>query len=1021
MFATVHSSYLWPLIVAGLIVTMLLTATSTGPTSSLFQSTSAAPRWRVVENYGRLPPSFQPNAGPVDGRVKFILRGRGYTLCLTGNEPGLELWGSSARGQESQAAPAFRTAHAGALSTVPQPTAARPNGSYSQAAAGSESSAVLQVRLVGANNEGGLIGEDELPGKVNYFIGNDPARWRVGVPTYAQVRYTSIYPGVDLVFHGNPSDNGQLEFDFAVAPHANPKLIRLRFGGPNKLRLAANGDLVVTTPIGTLTLRKPAVYQMLSGHRHSVAGDFALLREHTVGLRVGIYDRTQTLVIDPVLAYSTFLGGSRTDAGKAIAVDSAGNAFVAGSACSTDFPVTSEAFQTINHAAANNGCDAFVTKMNPTGTGLVYSTYLGGSGSNGGGDTGNAIAVDAAGNVYLTGQAYSTDFPVTLGAFQTTNKAAANSDSNAFVAELNPTGSALIYSTYLGGSGLSAVTPYSGDNGNAIAVDAAGNAYVAGETYSLDFPVTPGAFQTTNHAAANVDANAFVTKLNPAGTALIYSTYLGGSGGTGAYENDKGHAVTVDASGHAYVAGETFSADFPVTPGAFQATNHALGNLSTNAFVTEVNATGTALVYSTYLGGSGFPAAGAASGDKGNAIVVDPAGDAYVAGVTYSTDFPVTQGAFQMTNHATQVNNYMNAFVTKLNPAGTALVYSTYLGGSGGVVNLSPTLLQTAGDVAAGLAIDSSGNAYVAGFTPSADFPLSPNAFQSMNQDQCVSGCIGGYNAFLTELNSTGSSVVYSTYLGGNGINPFESEGILASVGGDQAEAVALDNSGDVYLVGSASSSDFPISTGAFQTTENAKFGNAFVSKLNLGGVSNPSFSITGTAVTVTAGAVTGNTSIITVTPTGGFTGSVALTAAVTSSPSGAQDLPTLSFGSTTPVSISGNSAGTATLTVTTTAPAGCTETYPMPRGLFWFIGCGAVLVCVMLVGISASRRRLRLAPGMLALLLTLVGGLLACGGGSGSPPCGGASGTTPGTYAITVTGTSGGTAATGTVSLTVQ
>jgi hypothetical protein len=619
----------------------------------------------------------------------------------------------------------------------------------------------------------------------------------------------------------------------------------------------------------------------------------------------------------------------------------------------------------------------------------------------------------------VAGLTFSTDFPVTPGAFQPTNHAAANDNSNTFVCKLNPAGSLLVYSTYLGGSGYSNQILYATDRGNAIAVDAAGNAYVTGATFSTDFPVTPGAFQATNHAATKY-SNAFIAKLNPAGTALVYSTYLGGSSVNKFYlsSGDMGNAIAADGSGDAYVAGQTGSTDFPVTPGAFQTTLNAAASGLTDAFVTKLNPTGAALVYSTYLGGSG--SSDGSAGDAGNAIALDTAGNVYVAGQAGSADFPVTPGAFQTTNHSTI--SYTNAFVSKLNPAGTALVYSTYLGGGGGVVCAMPTFWHKAGEQASGLAIDSSGNAYLAGSTASPDFPVTQDAYQPTNHDQlnCFEDYVGAYNAFITELNSTGSALVYSTYLGGSGTNPKFPTLPIVFGGGDQASGLALDNSGNVYVAGAATSADFPVTRGAFLTTIPSG-GSGFVAELNMNATSAPGFAVTGRPLTVTAGGTNGNTSTITVTPAGGFTGTVALTATVTFSPSGAQDLPTLSFGSTTPVSITGTSAGAATLTVTTMAAKGCTETYPMPRGFIWYMGGCAILVCVLLVGIPARQRRLRLALGMLAVLLTLVGSLLACGGGSGSPPCGGTSGTTPGTYGLTVTGTSGSITATGIVTLIVQ
>jgi hypothetical protein len=572
-------------------------------------------------------------------------------------------------------------------------------------------------------------------------------------------------------------------------------------------------------------------------NRKFLEGRYVLDANNQVGFDVPSYDHTRPLVIDPALSYSTYLGGSGGDTADTITVDSAGNAYVAGEASSTNFPVTPGAFQTTNPAGS-----AFVTKLNPTGTALVYSTYLGGSS----GARASGLVVDSSGNVYVTGSTGATDFPLTPGALQTTNKAAANGNTNAFVTKLNPTGTALVYSTYLGGSGLSAGTPY-GDKGNALAVDATGGAYITGQTYSTDFPVTQGAFQTTNHAAAIGNVNAFVAKLNSAGTALVYSTYLGGSGTR--YGGDIGNAMAVDSAGDAVVTGETLSPDFPVTPGVFQPTNKAAANQGANAFITKLNPAGTALIYSTYLGGSG--------GEVGSAIAMDSTGNVYVAGQTGSADFPVTQGSFQ-TTYPGATNSSANGFVTKLNPAGTALVYSTYLGGSGGFVNVTPTLLYKGGDLASGLAIDSSGNVYVTGSTASANFPMTQGAYQTTNHDQppCVGGCIGGFNAFITELNSTGSALVYSTYLGGSGINPNDFIGVLEFGRGDQANALAVDNSGNVYVTGSAVSYDFPVTGGAFQTAVNSRPVNAFITKMDMSATSTaitPTVTVTPAAPTITS------------------------------------------------------------------------------------------------------------------------------------------------------------------------
>ncbi len=601
---------------------------------------------RVSESYGKLPLSFEANKGQQDGQVQFLSRGSGYNLFLTNREAVLVL-------------------------SKPEKPAPRPARNATRAISSPESKpTALRMQLIAANPAGKVTGEEELPGKVNYFIGHDPAKWRTDVATYARVRYEEVYPGVDLVYYGN---QGQLEYDFVVAPGADPSHIRLKVAGARKMYVNGQSQLVVQTAGGSVRWNKPSVYQQAHDQRHAVEGKYVLRRDHEVSFEVAAYDTARPLIIDPILVYSTYLGGSNSDyGGHGIAVDTSGNAYVTGQTYSSDFPTTPGAFQTTKNDDKHFS-EAFVTKLNPTGTGLVYSTYLGGSGI----DYGYGIAVDTSGNAYVTGYAGS-DFPTTPGAFQTTY----GGDTDAFVTELNPTGSALVYSTYLGGStgDISAA-----DYGYAVALGTAGNAYVTGKTYSSDFPTTPGAFQTTH----GVFEDAFVTELNPTGSALVYSTYLGASG------SDYGNGIAVDTSGNAYVTGYTYSSDFPTTPGAFQTT---FGGGFTDAFVTELNPTGTGLVYSTYLGGSG-------SGyDRGQAIAVDTSGNAYVAGDTDSSNFPTTPGAFQRTNAGED-----DAFVTKLNPTGTGLVYSTYVGGPGV-------------DFGLGIGVDTSGNAYVAGYA-SLDFP----------------------------------------------------------------------------------------------------------------------------------------------------------------------------------------------------------------------------------------------------------------------------------------------------------
>ncbi len=450
------------------------------------------------------------------------------------------------------------------------------------------------------------------------------------------------------------------------------------------------------------------IYQEVDGIRQAVPGQFRLLGQDEVGFQMGAYDASLPLTIDPVLVYSTYLGGVGNDNVPAISVDGSGNAYIIGTTDSNNFPTTNGAYQT-----NFSGKGVFVAKLNATGTGLIYSTYLGGNDDV---NFGNAIAVDGAGNAYITGYTQSSNFPTTNGALQTTHSNDGGK-GDAFVTKLNATGSLLIYSTYLGGNFY--------DNGQAIAVDGSGDAYITGSTGSTNFPTTTGAYQTSY-------ASTFITKLNPTGTALIYSTFLGGNSGNVAY------GVAVDDSGNAYVTGST-GMDFPTTTGAFQTSHANNAGGGDDAFISKLNPTGTALLYSTFLGGTGE--------DVGQSVAVDGSGNAYVTGYTSSTKFPVTTGAYE-TNLG---GGNISAFVTKLNAAGTSLIYSTYLAGNGR-------------EYGYGIAVDGNGDAYVTGQTSSTNFPITSGAFQTSHASDG-----GADDAFVTKLNPTGTALMYSTYLGGDG------------------------------------------------------------------------------------------------------------------------------------------------------------------------------------------------------------------------------------------------------------
>ena len=728
-----------------------LVTLSAGLWLSLICAGSAAAK---APDYGKLPLGFEANAGQTDGQVKFLARGPGYSVFLTGNAAVLSLQNTANTGR-----------------TIPD--------------------RVIRMKLVGANVNAGVLGADQLPGKTNYFIGNDPSKWRTHVPNYAEVKYADVFPGVDLVYHGNLS--GQLEFDFVVAPGADPSAIRFTVAEDRSglarerrapVRIGADGDLVVKIGGGEIRFNKPVVYQLTANsQRVMTQGRFVLTASHQVRFALGTYDHSKTLIIDPSLVYSTYLGGSSLDQGFGIAVDSAGSAYVAGFAGSTDFP-------TVNPLPNMPTSGAFVTKFNPAGSALVYSTYLGGTGPT----QANAIAVDSAGSAYVAGQTRATDFP-TVNPVQPSNTF---NNQDAFVSKLSPDGAALVYSTYLGGN-----TPDEADGGGqaawSIAVDSAGNAYVTGNTLDTDFP-TVNPLQATNKTSAPSSGTGFVAKYNAAGSALIYSTFLGGSA------QDTPWGIAADSDGNAYVTGETISVDFPTANPFQSACNGCPG--AVNAFVTKINPTGTAFVYSTFLGGSDT--------NVSYAIAADAAGNAYVTGTTTATDFP-TVNPLQATNHGNG-----DAFITKLNPSGSALVYSTYIGGS------------TGGDVGRGIAVDSSGAVYVAGSTNSTDFP-TVNPVQATKN-----GGAGPDTGFVLNLNAAGSALIYSSYLGGNL--------------GERVQAIAVDSAGSAYVTGYTFSQNFP-TAGPFQPANKGNE-NAFVAKFSAGGAASPppTISISAAPTTITVG-----------------------------------------------------------------------------------------------------------------------------------------------------------------------
>ncbi len=712
-------------------------------TSVLRRSQSELPKLKLAnrdcgnQDYGRLPLSFEPNHGQTDRRVKFLARERGCTLFLTSTEMVLSLPAESMTRRMEKRGRAQRVNEIrnplerlrSLLPRTPEPPGgiAGPN--------------IVRIRLEGTDSNVTTVGLEELPGRVNYFIGSDPKKWHKDIPVYTRVKYKNLYPGIDLVHYGN---QGQLEHDFIVAPGADPNAICFSVEGDENVKVDARGNLLLDEG-GNLLLQRPRIYQDRGGVRAERAGSYVLKNNHQVGFMVKEYDARLPLVIDPVLSYSTYLGGTREEQPGRIAVDSSGSVYTTGTTLSVDFP-TASSFQ----AKGSGYSDAYVAKLNPSGDALVYATYLGGRKD----EEAYEIAVDASGSAYVIGDTESTDFPAA-------NPVQSNFGGfwDAFVTKLSPSGNALVYSSYLGGS--------NDEYGLSIAVDAAGNAYMTGRTSSANFP-TANPFQANSGGGWD----AFITKLNPSGSALVYSTYLGGSG------SDGGTEIAVDSSGSTYLSGATASTDFP-TASPIQPN---YGGGEADAFVTRLNPSGNALVYSTYLGGSG--------GDASAGIAIDSSGNASVSGITVSTNFPSARPI-----QANYGGGGSDAFVTKLNSLGSALVYSTYLGGS-------------SDDAVIGIAMDSSGNVYVSGITASTDFPTASPVQANYGGGQG--------DAFVAKLNSSGNTLVYSTYLGGSS--------------GDSGLGIAIDSPGNVYVLGITASANFP-TVDPFQANSRGNY-DAFVAKI---------------------------------------------------------------------------------------------------------------------------------------------------------------------------------------------
>ncbi len=671
---------------------------------------------------------FEENRGQLPSAVRFFARAGGSTVFLTADEAVYVL----------------------PVNQVPEGPIDQME--YDRKTQASKAFA-LRMKFIGANPRSTFSGTQPVEQRTNYFRG-ESSQWRTDIPNFSRVAYDEVYEGIGMVWHG--LEGGATRYDFVVSPGADPGQIELAFDGADKLEVGAGGDLNIHTSAGTVTQQKPVTYQERDGIRSEVASSFAVVGDR-VRFLLGDYDRSLPLTIDPTIltnnmALSTLLGSFADDIANDVAVDANGNTYVVGRTDSISFPTTSGTFDT----SQNGSSDAFVAKLNSSGTGLVFSTYLGGTFF----DEALGLAVDADGNIYVAGSA-SSGFPVTVGAFDESF----NGSNDVFITKLNAAGSGLVYSTYVGAAQL--------DYAQDLAIDPAGNAYVVVRTQDavVDYPTTPGAFDTTQNGSDDVA----VTKINPAGTALVYSTFLGGS------SIDNGRSIAVNGAGEVVVGGSTTDdvTDFPTTVGAYDTTHNGL----TDFFVTKINAAGSGLVWSTLIGGAGI--------DNGAGIAIDQAGSVYVTG-SVTAGFPTTAGVFDTTAAGSTETG-----ICKFGSDGSTLVYSTYLGG-------------TQSEVPNAIAVDRFGFAYVTGNNFGGDFPMTVGAYDTTQN--------GSNDVFLSVINQNANAIAYSTYVGGGGA--------------DDANDIALDTVGNIYLAGRtvAAGVMYPVTPDAFQTL-NGGSNDAFVTK----------------------------------------------------------------------------------------------------------------------------------------------------------------------------------------------
>ncbi len=717
-------------------------------------------RSAILDQYGKLPLAFEANHGQTDSSVTYLSRSEGYTLWLTPSE---------------------------AVFGFSQPD---------------KTTASFRLSLVGANLRAPMAGEQPLAGHTNYLLGPDPSQWKHDVPNFERVRATGIYPGIDMVYYGN---HHQLEYDFNVAPKADASRIALKIRGGEQVKLDADGNLVIGTAAGPFIFRKPVAYQSApDGQRQPVEASYRLDRNGQVRFQLGRYDRNRELIIDPSVAYSTFIGGaSLATVANSVVVDAQGSAYLTGYVEGLGFPTTPGAFQTTITAANPNTQTPFVTKLSPDGSSLVYSTLVG---ANDSASFASAIALDAQGNAYVTGQTDSLNFPTTAGAFQggvlDPNIFSTNTNRG-FVFKLNSSGSALLYSTLLHGSGAT-----SANHMDQIQVDSAGNAFVIGGIETSDFPTTPGVFRP----AAIALTGGILVKLNPTGTALVYSTYTFGSFSTQ-------DSLVVDGAGNAYIAGLTAGVSsatnqFVTTPGVFQSSDPAPSEVGPRGFVAKFNPQATELVFSTLV--TSLPDSIGSVRNTVQSLALDGSGNIYIVGDTWSPNWPVTAGAFQATiGGGTGGPGFNDAFVAKLSPDASALLYSSYLGGSNE-------------EFGGGIVVDPSGQVAVTIQTQSTDFPCTAQHISCTLSR--VGQFVSPHDLALSIVNAGGTALTYSTYVGPNDF------GGTPGNGGSLAQDSAL----NLYIGGRTAGANFPTTPGAFQSTYPGGGDSGYVIKISPNAASMP-------------------------------------------------------------------------------------------------------------------------------------------------------------------------------------